>query len=57
VEMTYSPLISSSAGQLVIPESVIECSDYLRPLLLTSGGNTHDNVCLLMSILGSRYEK
>jgi hypothetical protein len=27
---------SSNLGQLVIPESIIECSDYLHPLLLTS---------------------
>jgi hypothetical protein len=48
---------SSNLYQLVIPESIVECSDYSPPLLLTSGGNTHGNICLLMSILGSRYEK
>jgi hypothetical protein len=48
---------SSNLGQLLIPESIVECSDYSRPLLLTSWGNTHNNVCLLMSILGCQYEK
>jgi hypothetical protein len=55
--MSASIRSSSNLGQLVIPESIVECSDYLCPLLLTSWGNTHGNVCLLMSILGSRYEK